>query len=102
VAVRLLLGVLAIALVVPAVSLATTVPPRHYAWNMFTGGDTEYRYEGTTVAGAAVPVDPALAGSPWSAVHYGPETPAALCAARPELVRVLRYADAEIEGVYPC
>jgi len=99
---RLLLGVLTTALVVPAVSLATTDPPRHYAWNMFTGGRTEYRYAGETTAGDTVPVDPAAAGTPWSSVHHGPQTPAALCAARPELVRVVRYADAEIEGTYPC
>jgi hypothetical protein len=99
---RLLLGLLAVQVVVPAVSLATTSTPRHYAWSMFVESSTDYRYVGETADGTHVELDPAEVGRPWSAVHYGPQTPQRLCARHPELSSVTRFYDAEQESVQPC
>ncbi|MCE3550759.1 hypothetical protein LWC33_04730 [Pseudonocardia sp. RS11V-5] len=99
---RLLVGVLALEIVVPAVSLATTSTPRHYAWSMFVESSTDYRYVGLTGDEAQVPLDPAEVGRPWSAIHYGPQTPQRLCALHPELTSVTRFYDADLESVQPC
>lgn len=99
---RLLVGVLALEIVVPAVSLATTSTPRHYAWSMFVESSTDYRYVGETADGTHVPLDPTEVGRPWSGIHYGPQTPERLCARRPELTSVTRFYDTDLESVQPC
>lgn len=99
---RLLAGVLALELLVPAVLVATTDPPRRFAWSMFVESRVVYAYTGTHADGSTVPLDPADAGGIWQDVHYGPQTLDLLCRAHPEVVRIARTYDGTIERSLTC
>jgi hypothetical protein len=99
---RLLAGVFAVELLVPAVLVATTDPPRRFAWSMFVDSRTVYGYTGTRADGSSVVLDPADAGGIWQDVHYGPQTIALLCRAHPDVVQITRTYDGTFERGQAC
>lgn len=98
----LLAGMVAVQVVVPAVGLLTTDPPRRYAWSMFVASSTTYAYAGERTDGTTRPLDPDQAGFPADAVHYGAAVPRLLCDRNPDLVTVTRTWDGRPERAERC
>ncbi|WP_028924795.1 hypothetical protein [Pseudonocardia acaciae] len=104
VAKRLLLGIFLLEAVVPAFLLVTTDPPRKFAWSMYanTPVPSVFRYVGVTPGNEKVMLDAAEVGSPWSSIHYGPETLRMLCERHAEVDSVIRYQDGRLERSERC
>lgn len=98
----LLLGILGLEVTLPALVLITTKEPRTYSWSMYSRSLATYRYVGLTRDDQKVDLDPAEVGSPWNAIHYGPQTLRMICARHPELDSVTRYYDGKAERSERC
>lgn len=99
---RILIGIFIIEAAVPAVLMATTAHQRYFAWSMYSASSTKYRYVGVAHYSRQLVLDPAEAGSPWNAIHYGPRTLQLLCAAYPEVNSITRYYGKRAERVEQC
>lgn len=98
----LILGILTFEIVLPAVMLIVSEPPRSYSWSMYTETSTNYRYVGTTRDDKKEVVDPAELGVPWNAIHYGVEGLEMLCERHAELGSIARYYNGKIERIERC
>lgn len=98
----LLLGIFGLEVTLPAVMLITTKEPRTYSWSMYSRSLATYRYVGVTHDKQKLELDPAEVDSPWSAIHYGPQTPRLLCERHSELDSVMRYYDGKLERTERC
>ena len=99
---RLLLGVFVFEIAMPVLMFKVSVPPRPYAWSMYTESSTSYRYIGDIRDGKEVPVDSGELGRPWSGIYYGPQALQLICKRHPEFASVVRYYNGEIERSERC
>jgi hypothetical protein len=102
VAKRLFLGIFVFEAVVPAIVLVTTEPPMHFAWGMYAHSPDVFRYIGVTNGNEKVTLDAGEVGSPWSSIHYGPETLRMLCERHSEMHSIARYQDGRLERSERC
>lgn len=98
----LLLGIFGFEVTLPAVMLIVMKEPRTYSWSMYSQSLAIYRYVGVTRDDQKVDLDPAEVGSPWSEIHYGPQTLRLLCERHPELDSITRYYDGKSERSERC